>query len=141
LKKRWLRFCPTPNTEFDHTNKSQLNIPEMNFTTNSIIDQAIPTISKDLKSLELTWWDWTVFLLHTAGEVEHAFMVQYLYARYSLGEPPFRGSKVLVNAEELVRRSRYRMLLMYLYRAIELEIPMIVNGKKTIRGYLRDWTF
>ena len=30
---------------------------------------------------------------------------------------------------------------MYLSHAFELEGPMIVNEEKTIRGYLRDWTF
>jgi hypothetical protein len=34
----------------------------------------------------------TVFLLHVAAEVEHALMVQYLYASYSLGFPPFTGA-------------------------------------------------
>jgi hypothetical protein len=33
---------------------------------------------------ELSWWDWAVFLLQTAAEIEHALMVQYLYAAYSL---------------------------------------------------------
>ena len=32
-------------------------------------------------------------------------------------------------------------ILMYLSHAFELEGPMIVNEEKTIRGYLRDWTF
>ena len=39
------------------------------------------------KPAELTWRDWAVFLLHTAAEIEHALMVQYLYAAYSLGGP------------------------------------------------------
>jgi hypothetical protein len=30
--------------------------------------------------------DWTVYLLHNAAEVEHALMIQYLYAMYSLDE-------------------------------------------------------
>jgi hypothetical protein len=51
---------------------------------------------------ELTWWDWTVFLLHTAAEIEHALMVQYLYAAYSLGEAPFQGPNVPPNAQTLV---------------------------------------
>ncbi|HXH38280.1 MAG TPA: ferritin-like domain-containing protein [Thermoanaerobaculia bacterium] len=34
---------------------------------------------------ELSWHDYAVFLLHVAAEVEHALMVQYLYAAYSLG--------------------------------------------------------
>jgi Ferritin-like len=40
---------------------------------------------------ELTWWDWTVFLLQTAAEIEHALMVQYLYAAYSLADGGFTG--------------------------------------------------
>ena len=34
---------------------------------------------------DFEWHDFTVFLLHVASEVEHALMVQYLYAAYSLG--------------------------------------------------------
>lgn len=34
--------------------------------------------------------DEAVFLLHTAAEVEHALLVQYLYAAYSLGETSLR---------------------------------------------------
>jgi hypothetical protein len=36
---------------------------------------------------EFTWRDYTVFLLHTGAEIEHALMVQYLYAAWSLGGP------------------------------------------------------
>src|SRR5262249_34700218 len=31
--------------------------------------------------------DAAIFLLHTAAEIEHALLVQYLYAAYSLGDP------------------------------------------------------
>jgi len=34
--------------------------------------------------------DETVFLLHTAAEIEHALLVQYLYAAFSLGDTRFR---------------------------------------------------
>jgi hypothetical protein len=34
---------------------------------------------------EFDWRDYTVFLLHVAAEIEHALMVQYLFAAYSLG--------------------------------------------------------
>jgi hypothetical protein len=47
---------------------------------------------------ELTWWDWTVFLLHTAAEIEHALMVQYLYAAYSLADAGHTGTDVPPNA-------------------------------------------
>jgi hypothetical protein len=36
---------------------------------------------------EFSWHDYTILLLHIAAEVEHALMVQYLYAAYSLGGP------------------------------------------------------
>ncbi|PTL83594.1 ferritin-like domain-containing protein [Vitiosangium sp. GDMCC 1.1324] len=36
---------------------------------------------------EFSWHDYAVLLLHIAAEVEHALMVQYLYAAYSLGGP------------------------------------------------------
>lgn len=42
-----------------------------------------------------------VFLLQTAAEVEHALMMQYLYASYSLGYPTFAGNPP-ANAAELV---------------------------------------
>lgn len=40
---------------------------------------------------EQSWHDYAVFLLHVAAEVEHALMVQYLYAAWSLGGPDVRG--------------------------------------------------
>ena len=55
---------------------------------------------------ELTWWDWTVFLLHTAAEIEHALMVQYLYAAYSLADDGFQGPAVPPDASALVRTWR-----------------------------------
>jgi hypothetical protein len=62
------------------------------------------------KPVELTGWDWTVFLLHTAAEIEHALMVQYLYAAFSLGEPPFQGPNVPSNAQTLVNDWRRKIL-------------------------------
>jgi hypothetical protein len=61
---------------------------------------------------ELTWWDWTVFLLHTAAEIEHALMVQYLYAAYSLvpADGPFQGNAVPENAPDLIREWRRTIL-------------------------------
>jgi len=55
------------------------------------------------KPAELTWWDWTVFLLHTAAEIEHALLVQYLYAAYSLADGGFTGSAVPPDASALTR--------------------------------------
>jgi hypothetical protein len=53
---------------------------------------------------ELTWWDWTVFLLHTAAEIEHALMVQYLYAAWSLADGGFPGPAPPPDAGTLVKR-------------------------------------
>lgn len=50
-----------------------------------------PTIPKPD---EMTWWDWAVFLLQTVTEIEHALMVQYLYAAYSLARTDFTGTAV-----------------------------------------------
>ncbi len=36
---------------------------------------------------ELSWRDYCVMLLHVAAAIEHALMVQYLFAAYSLGGP------------------------------------------------------
>ena len=54
-----------------------------------------------VKPAELTWRDWAVFLLHTAAEIEHALMVQYLYAAYSLADGGFLGAAVPPNAHDL----------------------------------------
>ena len=37
------------------------------------------------KPPELTWRDHAIMLLHVAASIEHALMVQYLFAAYSLG--------------------------------------------------------
>lgn len=65
-------------------------------------DPALAAVTEIPKPAELSWRDWTIFLLHTAAEIEHALMVQYLYAAYSLGAAPFEGPSVPANAEELV---------------------------------------
>jgi ferritin-like protein len=43
---------------------------------------------------ELTWWDWAVFLLHAAAEIEHALLAQYLYAAYSLDTAGGSGDQI-----------------------------------------------
>ncbi len=54
---------------------------------------------------ELSWHDYAVFLLHVASEVEHALMVQYLYAAYSLG-----GASVGAGIHESARHWRETIL-------------------------------
>src|SRR5713226_9625849 len=55
------------------------------------------------KPTELSWWDWTVFLIQTAAEIEHSLMIQYLYAAYSLSEGPYKGAPP-ANAIQLARK-------------------------------------
>jgi hypothetical protein len=68
--------------------------------------EGVAAVATIPKPDELTWWDWTVFLLHTAAEIEHALMVQYLYAAYSLAEDGFQGPAVPTDASALVRTWR-----------------------------------
>ncbi len=66
-----------------------------------------PAATPPLKSLlpakprELAWRDFLVMLLQVGAEIEHALMVEYLYAAYSLG-----GSQVSAAGREDVRRWR-----------------------------------
>ncbi len=64
------------------------------------VELALADVTLD-KPVELTWWDWTVFLLHTAAEIEHALLVQYLYAAYSLADAGFAGPAVPSDAGTL----------------------------------------
>src|SRR5215211_7563249 len=85
---------------------------------------------------ELTWWDWTVFLLHTAAEIEHALMVQYLYAAYSLGETPFlfQGPNVPEGAQTLV--SSWRRTIVGIAREEMGHLITVQNLLRFIGGSL-----
>ena len=65
-----------------------------------------PAVQTIPKPDELTWWDWAVFLLHTAAEIEHALMAQYLYAAYSLADADFTGAHIPPDAAARTRRWR-----------------------------------
>jgi len=54
---------------------------------------------------EMSWRDYLIYLLHVAAEIEHALMVQYLYAAYSLG-----GPQVPVKHRPMVERWRSSLL-------------------------------
>ena len=45
----------------------------------------LPPAAKLPKPPELTWRDYAIMLLHIASAIEHALMVQYLFAAHSLG--------------------------------------------------------
>ena len=111
MRPRWLRFIPIPKTGTTPDENLILGLSARNVLDESIPDQTLVTVSlTDDKSIELSWWDHTVFLLHTAAEIEHSLMVQYLYALYSLGEPPFRGPKIPNNATDLVKQWRSELV-------------------------------
>lgn len=57
------------------------------------------------KPAELTWRDYAIMLLHIASSIEHALMVQYLYAAYSLG-----GEQVPARHRAAVERWRAEIL-------------------------------
>jgi hypothetical protein len=67
------------------------------------LELALASATMD-KPAELTWWDWTAFLLHTAAEIEHALLVQYLYAAYSLADDGFAGPGVPPDPGTLTRK-------------------------------------
>ncbi len=86
-----------------------------------------------VKPEDLTDWDWAVFLLHTAAEVEHSLMTQYLYAAYSLG-PPFTGSDV--PADAATRVARWQRTLLAIAREEMAHFATVQNLLYLIGGAL-----
>jgi hypothetical protein len=72
----------------------------------SLALEEAPGVQTIPKPDELSWWDWAVFLLHTAAEIEHVLMVQYLYAAYSLADADFAGKQVPGDAAAQTARWR-----------------------------------
>jgi hypothetical protein len=54
----------------------------------------------------MSWRDYLIYLLHIGAEIEHALMVQYLYAAYSLG-----GTQVPEKHRPMVERWRKSLLI------------------------------
>src|SRR5688500_19928076 len=48
-------------------------------------EPVVPAPAPDRVPMEFNAHDYAIFLLQVAAEIEHALMVQYLYAGYSLG--------------------------------------------------------
>lgn len=63
---------------------------------------------KPLHNPPLSPHDSAIFFLHIASEVEHALMVQYLYAAFSLG-----GKQVPEDKKELVNEWRVKFLVLH----------------------------
>lgn len=72
-----------------------------------------PSLADDFpKRREMTWHDQLVWLLHLGATLEHALMVQYLYAAYSLGGkhvPPQHHHKVKEWQESILAVAREEM--------------------------------
>jgi hypothetical protein len=105
MRHRQERFLSLIGPNADSASVTDVDLAELPGEATSELRTPLTSIPADIrftKPDELTWWDWAVFLLHTAAEVEHALMVQYLYAAFSLGEEPFRGPNVPSNAQTLV---------------------------------------
>jgi hypothetical protein len=60
------------------------------------------------KPPELSWPEYLLLLLHIAAEIEHALMVQYLFAAYALDE---RGAKKNQERKKLVQSWRRDLLI------------------------------
>jgi Ferritin-like len=89
--------------------------------------------SAPAKPPELSDWDWAVFLLHTAAEVEHALMAQYLYAAYSLG-PPFRGANIPSDAASMA--TRWQNVMLGIAREEMAHLATVQNVLRFIGGPL-----
>jgi hypothetical protein len=63
------------------------DIPQTAFARPQLAGARLSHPSRTGLPREFSWHDYAVYLLHIAAEIEHALMVQYLYAAYSLGGP------------------------------------------------------
>jgi hypothetical protein len=109
MRHRQERFLSLIGPNADSASVTDVDLAELPGEATSERRTLLTSIPADMaftKPDELTWWDWTVFLLHTAAEIEHALMVQYLYAAYSLGQAPFQGPNVPESAQTLVNSWR-----------------------------------
>jgi hypothetical protein len=113
MRYRQQRLLAMTEPDVTSTSTIDVNLAELPSEAISEIVAPFERVSADIgftKPAELTWWDWTVFLLHTAAELEHALMVQYLYAAYSLAESNFLGPSLPPNAQTLVNHWRRTIL-------------------------------
>src|SRR5215203_586456 len=103
MRHRQERFLSLIEPNAESASVTEVDLAELPSEATGELRTPLTHVPADIgftKPDELTWWDWTVFLLHTAAEIEHALMVQYLYAGWSL--PP--------DGADLVRRWRREVL-------------------------------
>jgi hypothetical protein len=98
MRARNVRLFSIPDVA--RTDRNFQPVPTVPPAERSGLDLALADTTMD-KPAELTWWDWTVFLLHTAAEIEHALLVQYLYGAYSLASDGFQGLAVPRHPEQV----------------------------------------
>jgi hypothetical protein len=113
MRHRQERFLSLIGSNADSASFTDVDLAELPGEATGELRTPLTRIAADIglaKPEELTGWDWTVFLLHTAAEIEHALMVQYLYAAFSLGEGNFQGPNVPSNAQTLVNDWRRKIL-------------------------------
>src|SRR5215203_3493549 len=113
MRHRQERFLSLIEPNAESASVTEVDLAELPSEATGDLRTPLTHVPADIgftKPDELTWWDWTVFLLHTAAEIEHALMVQYLYAAYSLREqPPFQGPNVPSGVVGLVRDWRIKI--------------------------------
>src|SRR5215203_321027 len=109
MRHRQERFLSLIEPNAESASVTEVDLAELPSEATGELRTPLTHVPADIgftKPDELTWWDWTVFLLHTAAEIEHALMVQYLYAAYSLEKANFQGPNVPPDARTLVNRWR-----------------------------------
>ncbi|PYQ31933.1 MAG: hypothetical protein DMF56_02205 [Acidobacteria bacterium] len=93
---------------------------------------AAPAPPEELREppFELSWHDYAVYLLHVASEVEHALMVQYLYAAYSL------GGAALVDVEQHEKARKWREVILGIAKEEMGHLITVQNVLRLIGGPL-----
>jgi hypothetical protein len=79
MRHRQERFLSVIQSNADAASVTDVDLAELPSEATAEPRTPLARIPADIGLLtkpdELTWWDWTVFLLHTAAEIEHALMV------------------------------------------------------------------
>jgi len=75
MRHRQERFLSVIGPTVDAATVTDVDLAELPSEVTGELRTPLTRIPADTKPEELTWWDWTVFLLHTAAEIEHALMV------------------------------------------------------------------
>ena len=85
------------------------------------------------KPLELSWYEFAVMLLEIGASIEHALMVQYLYAAYSLRADhakakQWRKTLLTIAREEMGHLLTVQNILTLLRRSVSTSIAGIIPG-------------